>query len=147
MEDQDSSSLHRIITSNPSYIFHNRGNVQMCKYNSIDSDKAMWEKHGFYIHLNGSKSNYNKVDYHTHGILHSRGHKDLIIIQPIDPELAKAIFIAIIEKIDNKEDIREGIKLDNVLGFINLLIVKGKEDNRLELQITNLSYNLFWNFF
>ena len=103
---------------------------------SIENDISMWRKHGFYIHLERNSVDNGKINYHTHGILHSRGKADFLITQPIDPSLAKIIFMELVSMLDNGFAITEGMIIEDFLGMITLEFSKPKNnDNDMILQV------------
>ena len=111
---------------------------------SIENDISMWRKYGFYIHLERDSVNNGKINYHTHGILHSRGKADFLITQPIDPGLARIIFTELVSMLDNGSTIDEGTIIEDFLGGITLEFSKPKnnEDNMI-LQV-NVNGVEFW---
>lgn len=103
---------------------------------NIENDNRMWQKHGFYIHLEKNNKDNKKLNYHTHGILHSRGHADFLIIQPIDPTLAKMTFIELVDMLDQGLIITEGMIIGDFLGDLTLEFSKPKNnDNGMVLQV------------
>ena len=76
------------------------------------------------------------MNYHTHGILHSRGHADFLIIQPIDPILAKMTFIELVDMLDQGFVITEETIIENFIGGLTLEFSKPKNnDNNMILQV------------
>ncbi|EGD46170.1 hypothetical protein Cpap_0464 [Ruminiclostridium papyrosolvens DSM 2782] len=85
---------------------------------NIESDTKQWEKQGFYCHFERDADNKVQVNYHTHGILHSRGKSDFCITQPIKPIIGKAIFTELVDKLDKGIEIFDGTELADVFdGF------------------------------
>ena len=103
---------------------------------SIENDIRMWEKNGFYFHFERDDVDKDKINYHTHGILHSRGKEDFLITQPIDPSLARIIFTELVSMLDNGFAITEGMIIEDFLGGITLEFSKPKnDDNDMILQV------------
>lgn len=78
---------------------------------NIDDDIEMWEEYGYYTHFDTNDGNIN---YHTHGILYSRGKYDLRITDPIKPEIADVIFYIVVYMMDNKIEIKDGSSFANI---------------------------------
>ena len=103
---------------------------------NIESDKKQWEKKGFYCHFEHDNDNKEQVNYHTHGILHSRGKSDFRITQPIEPIIGKAIFSELVEKLDQGIEILDGSEVTDVLdGFTLKFRQSEKYNSVLEIDI------------
>ena len=59
-------------------------------------------KYGFYVHAVGADE-FNRANYHTHGLYESFQHPDLQIVISIDPNIAHDIFLSLAERIKKGE--------------------------------------------
>ncbi len=99
----------------------------MYGYNEM-SDRLSWELHGYYIHLECERDSPSVVDYHTHGLCHSRGKQDFRIEAPIDPFLAVSIFRELVELMDQGMDINPGQRLEDVVPDVVLEITQASDE-------------------
>lgn len=74
--------------------------------------------------------NKEQVNYHTHGILHSRCKSDFRITQPIEPIIGKAIFTELVGRLDQGIEILDGTELADVLMVLLLNFDKQKNTIR-----------------
>lgn len=80
------------------------------------------------------------ANYHTHGILHSRGKPDFRIIDPIEPFLAVSIFRELVEQMDQGVEINPGQQLEDVVpGVVLELSEASDESDMLTISSTETS--------
>lgn len=80
------------------------------------------------------------ANYHTHGILHSRGKPDFRIINPIEPFLAVSIFRELVERMDQGLDINPGQRLEDVVPGVVLSIAESAEEtDMLTISLSEVS--------
>ncbi|RXE57718.1 hypothetical protein [Acetivibrio mesophilus] len=100
------------------------------------SDRLSWEQHGYYIHLELVKESPNIVNYHTHGLLHSRGNPDFKITDPIDPFMAVSIFRELVELIDQGVGINPGMQIKDILTGLIIEISETNESDMLKITLS-----------
>lgn len=69
------------------------------------------------------------ANYHTHGILHSRGKPDFRIIDPIEPFLAASIFRELVERMDQGVEINPGQPIEDILPGLVLEISEASDES------------------
>lgn len=69
------------------------------------------------------------ANYHTHGILHSRGKPDFRIIDPIDPFMAVAILRELVERMDQGDEINAGQQIEDILPGLVLEISEASDES------------------
>lgn len=95
---------------------------------AVHIEQKSWEQYGYYFHMNLEREDRQKTDYHTHGILHSRGKPDLKITDPIDPFIASAIFRELIARMDLGLVIRPGQEFDDILPGLTMVITESVDE-------------------
>jgi len=69
------------------------------------------------------------ANYHTHGMLHSRGKPDFRIIYLIEPFLAAIIFRELVERMDQGVEINPGQPIEDILPGLVLEISEASDES------------------
>lgn len=114
----------------PTFSVHNelKGEMKALDEYSFHNDQKNWDLYGYYFHMSLDREDRQKTDYHTHGILHSRGKPDLKITDLIDPFIASAIFRELIARMDLGLVIRLGQEFDDILPGLTMVITESVDE-------------------
>ena len=99
------------------------------EYEQYETDRQNWERYGYYVHLELKQGEQTSANYHTHGILHSRGKSDFRIIDPIEPFLAASIFRELVERMDQGAEINPGQEIGDILSGLVLEISEASDES------------------
>lgn len=94
-----------------------------------NKDKLMWQKYGFNVGYKKSVENVGQIIYFTKGLTFSRGINDFELKGNLDIETAKYIFISILDRIDEGQEIKDGIIFADILGLYTIKFINNDNGN------------------